>query len=393
MVFNVKQAYELANTLINPRSRDFLIQANKVLLTQPHLENISQLRGQYSDQEIADMASEIDSASMEDASETLSNMENLEEQIEMQMPDTTVASSKANSFNLKKAQFSGELPYEQNPMGLNNSPELMGDGLDNRSNVLMFNSPEELRENLEENQNNLTFSRKLLDMIPGGTRDIVKEFIDQFYMSEDIVTKTNIAANIMQHLPGFSDGDKGEVQAIPTRISAMSEMIKKIAEEHVKIKKIKSYNISKTAQHKTIENTILYGPENTRIDPFLRQPVSDWHIVERNKGFGLVVDDVWNIDWETIWRGNIMDKYSRPYKDKKGNWVGGYIQKRFEVDKNIPEVTNMQLKPGERRKPIMPQYGNTESRLQDARSKGNIAGSLNNDKPFNWKEAQSKKKI
>ena len=88
-----------------------------------------------------------------------------------------------------------------------------------------------------------------------------------------------------------------------------------------------------------------------------------------------------------------MDKYSRPYKDKKGNWVGGYIQKRFEVDKNIPEITNMQLKPGERRKPIMPQYGNTESRLQDARSKGNIAGSLNNDKPFNWKEAQSKKKI
>ena len=55
----------------------------------------------------------------------------------------------------------------------------------------------------------------------------------------------------------------------------------------------------------------MYGPAETRkVDPFLRQHVSDWHIVERNKGFGLVVDDVWNIDYETIWRENIMDKLS-----------------------------------------------------------------------------------
>ena len=137
---------------------------------------------------------------------------------------------------------------------------------------------------------------------------------------------------------------------------------------------------------------ILWGPGQTRIDPFLHQPVSDWHIVERNKGFGLVVDDVWNIDYETIWRENIMDKYSRPYKDKEGNWVGGYIQKRFEVDKNIPVTNNMQLKPGELRKPILPQYGNTESRLQFARSEGKIEGADNISKPFNWKEASSKKK-
>ena len=52
----------------------------------------------------------------------------------------------------------------------------------------------------------------------------------------------------------------------------------------------------------------------------------------------------------------------------------------------------MQLKPGELRKPILPEYGNTESRLQAARAKGDIPGSYNTTKPFNWKEASSKKK-
>ena len=126
-------------------------------------------------------------------------------------------------------------------------------------------------------------------------------------------------------------------------------------------------------------------------DCFLRQPVSDWHIVERNKGFGLVVDDVWNIDYETIWRNNIMDKYSRPYRNKEGEWVGGYIQKRFEVDKNIPDENNYQLKPGEKRRPILPEYGNTESRLQAARASGGVEGANDTSKPFNWKEASKKK--
>ena len=56
------------------------------------------------------------------------------------------------------------------------------------------------------------------------------------------------------------------------------------------------------------------------------------------------------------------------------------------------ENGNMQLKPGEKRKPILPEYGNTESRLQDARSKNEIAGANDTSEPFNWKEAQSKKK-
>ena len=160
------------------------------------------------------------------------------------------------------------------------------------------------------------------------------------------------------------------------------------------IKNSYGFNMKKHAQAKTIENVIMYGPEEKRIDPFSRQPISDWHIVERNKGFGLVVDDVWNIDWEALWRGNIMDKYSRPYRDDKGNWVGGYIQKRFEVDKWIPEENNMQLPPGQIRKEYIPGQGNIEERLETMRSeKAKERGYApdSSGHPFNWKEASKKK--
>ena len=173
-----------------------------------------------------------------------------------------------------------------------------------------------------------------------------------------------------------------------------NEEVKKLAEEHVaKTTKTEKFNL-KTAQHKTVEQVILHGPGQKRFDPFLRQPVSDWSILERNKGFGLTFDDVWDIDYEAIWRGTVMDKYSRPYRDKDGNWVGGYINKRFEVDHNIPETNNYQLKPGEIRRATPPEYGSTESRLQAARANGDIEGGpdVNRTKPFNWKEASSKKK-
>ena len=175
---------------------------------------------------------------------------------------------------------------------------------------------------------------------------------------------------------------EAEYKKIGSSVNETLKIIKKIAQKIINKNKKKSYNLTKIAQHKSLDNAILWGPGQSRIDPFLHQPVSDWHIVERNKGFGLVVDDIWNIDYETIWRENIMDKYSRPYKNNNGDWVGGYIQKRFEVDKNIPETSNMQLKPGQKRKPILSEYGNTEARLQDARAKGNIAGAIDTSNLF-----------
>jgi len=53
----------------------------------------------------------------------------------------------------------------------------------------------------------------------------------------------------------------------------------------------------------------------------------------------------------------------------------------------------MQLKPGQRRKPVLPEYGILESRLQIARANDDQPEEgWDKDKPFNWKEASSKKK-
>lgn len=314
--------------------------------------------------------------------------------------DTVSVVASKKPFNLKKKAQEAFMPMD--PMGLNDSPEIMGDNLEmrddgfseiNSQEVPKFKSHIYLKQWLDK-----TDPQEVEMIFSENNAQDAKDAAEHYYFlssessgatEED---KAIFTLEMWKMLPDIMKDEGGEIMATPTILSEISEINKKIAQKIISEKKENKFNL-KTAQHKTIDNMLMWGPSQTRkVDPFLRQPVSDWHIVERNKGFGLVVDDVWNIDYETIWRENIMDKYSRPYRDKNGNWVGGYIQKRFEVDKNIPETNNYQLKPGEKRKPFMAEYGNTESRLQNARSKGEIEGALDTSKPFNWKEASSKKK-
>ena len=177
--------------------------------------------------------------------------------------------------------------------------------------------------------------------------------------------------------------------------ASVNAEIKKLAQQIAKDTKL-----NKTAQSKTMDDNVImwmgqnpYGtPSSSRVDPFTRQPVSDWHIVERNKGWGQNgrIGDVFNFDWETFWRGNIMDKYSRPYRDKEGNWVGGWLNKRFEVDSWIPEGNNYQLKPGQRRTPRLPEYGLTEGRLESMRQKEADSrgyAPTSSGEPFDWTSA------
>ena len=303
-------------------------------------------------------------------------------------------------FNLKKAQFENSMsPPPAMPQGigvdLNDSPEIMGDQLEMQQDVgtRKFKDGADVGQWL---QNEVDLGAALSFTTQNDTSenaDLVKEMIEQYYdmlgdPSSNLRDLEIIAGQIFDYFPeNVKEG--GEILAIEKEFNVINKTLQKIAQNTIGKNKKKSFNI-KTAQHKSLDNAILWGPGQTRIDPFLHQPVSDWHIVERNKGFGLVVDDVWNIDYETIWRENIMDKYSRPYRDKEGNYVGGYIQKRFEVDKNIPDTNNYQLKPGEIRRPVLPEYGNTESRLQAARAAGDIVGANDTSKPFNWKEASKK---
>jgi hypothetical protein len=344
--------------------------------------------------------------------EAMEQTQNIQQQIVApEMEEGQTAVMKANNkkdikviskpFNLKKqAQIpppsppmAGQPPMDD--MGLNDTPEIKGDQLDEQSAVLSIPQPpfekmEDFKKWADE-----TDDVVVLQALTTFDSDDIKEQMEQYFSLDDEGQKGVLAARIFNdsHFPlkkeqGF--------MADYEHYGEVTNIIKKLASECTKEytqKEVKPFNLTKTAQHKTMESVIQWGPAETRkVDPFSRQPISDWHIIERNKGFGLVVDDVWNIDYETIWRENVMDKYSRPYKDKEGNWVGGYLQKRFEIDKNIPDTTNLQLKPGEKRRPILPEYGNTESRLQAARAKGDIEGANNTTEPFNWKEASTTKK-
>ena len=300
-----------------------------------------------------------------------------------------IASSKL--FNLKMAK-NKKAQFEEPPLGSSNSfidPELMGGQIEEQNDIMSIPQPPFAKIEDFRKWADSTELSQVLQSIAGPDGDDLKEAMEQYFISKDEGEKGQIAAGIFSD-SSFLLREGIGVMGVPRSFGEADNIIKKIAKNITKKNKNKVFNFKKTAQHKTMDNAILWGPGQTRIDPFLHQPVSDWHIVERNKGFGLVVDDIWNIDYETIWRENIMDKYSRPYKDADGNWVGGYIQKRFEVDKNIPDENNMQLKPGQKRKPILPEYGNIESRLQAARAAGKIEGANDTTQPFNWKEAKKK---
>lgn len=156
-----------------------------------------------------------------------------------------------------------------------------------------------------------------------------------------------------------SDVDPDEV-AVASTIEVM-----KIAKQMASSKRSSVFNLQKTAQHKSIDSSnIMSGPYQTSLSPFSRDIQGGLHRIEQNKGFGLKIDDVLDIDFEAIWRGNIMDKYNSPYKDKDGNYVGGYINRRFEVNQNIPVGNNLQLAPGTRHRPWMPEYSTLESRME-----------------------------
>jgi len=141
------------------------------------------------------------------------------------------------------------------------------------------------------------------------------------------------------------------------------------------------------------ESYILYGPSEKRICPLLAgkqvgSSVVSEYTCRHHCLQGIVIDDNKTICGEALWRGHVMDKFAKEYVDKDGNIVGGYLNKRFEINRNVPEENKMRLKPGETRKSRPPQWGNTESRLQAMRKKeGQSRGyrpDVNTGEPFQW---------
>lgn len=141
----------------------------------------------------------------------------------------------------------------------------------------------------------------------------------------------------------------------------------------------------------------LYGPTEKRICPKLRGKAGGYpgtgdvvseYICRHHCLDGIVIDDNKTVCGEALWRANVMDKFSREYVDADGNIVGGYLNKRFEINRNVPEENKMRLKPGETRKPRPPEMGNLESRMQAMRAKEaaerDYRPSSNTGDPFVW---------
>jgi len=346
-----------------------------------------------------------------DMKNTVENLNNLEKGV--------VSNSQAFNFmrysqqnNFAPASPTDPFGAEANPTGTAAEQNYINNT--NQPNNNQFNSHEDLKDELSSYGSLETaqqFNPELIQAISGS--NTAQDALDRFFTEQNEEVKLNLAEMIYQNLPNnmknqqtdTSNPAEGMTLQAPYTKANLADYLKEVtlaikeaAEKAANEKRAseKAFNFKKYAQHKASENIIMWGPAQTRPDPFMRgQPVSDWHILERNKGFGQDIDGYWGVDWEAVWRGNIMDKYSRPYRDSEtGEWIGGYIQKRFEVDKNIPVTNNYQLLPGERRRPYLPEYGSTEARLQAMRHKndGNVGRVFNDTSaPFNWKEASAKK--
>lgn len=151
-------------------------------------------------------------------------------------------------------------------------------------------------------------------------------------------------------------------------------------------------NNVKTAADQFGQHYLLYGPTEKRICPKMAGKnmgdVVSEYICRHYCLDGIVIDDNKTICGEALWRANSMDKFSREYVNKDGEIVGGYLNKRFEINRNVPEETKMRLKPGETRKPRPPEWGNLESRMQAMRNKDadkrDYRPDANTGEPFKW---------
>lgn len=211
-----------------------------------------------------------------------------------------------------------------------------------------------------------------------GSTEIADDFkagLAQFFEvasdSEDAVDIANRLFDMYAkiHPPKVEESEMDIATASTLEIIKLA---KELAASQKKQSSSSIFNLTKTAQHKSImHSSIMSGPGQTSLSPFSRDIQSGLHLIEQNKGFGLKIDDVLDVDFEAIWRGNIMDKYNAPYRDAEGNYIGGYINRRFEVNRNIPKGNNLQLLPGTRGRPWMPQYSTLESRMEVLRGNEN----------------------
>lgn len=195
-------------------------------------------------------------------------------------------------------------------------------------------------------------------------------------------------------IPPILVSDQAGSQMEPVMSEKSQDVLEGIVRFSLTDSVLNNKGMTKTAADQFGQQYLLYGPTEKRICPKLRgknlsvgDVVSEYtcrhHCLD-----GIVIDDNKTICGEALWRAHGMDKFSREYVDAEGEIVGGYLNKRFEINRNVPEENKMRLKPGETRKPRPAAWGNMESRLQDMRSKEgqsrDYRPETNTGDPFEW---------
>lgn len=308
-------------------------------------------------------------------------------------------------FDLTKV---GQFDMAAPPMG--SMDPMAQEPIADESQGLSFSSPQELQALLDQSAQDPGFVNKLLEATPDDGQTVVRDSIARYYEpNRDVADRAILAAEIFKAIHGRGQGEdqvKGEYTqaSIENAVLQADKMIQQFAKKAASCKSTKkassSFNLKKQAQqfHGTAHPEFFnYGPESKRILPWGNTGVvgNDWHVWLRAKDHSFIMDDH-AVDFDTFWRGNIMDKYSQPYRNNKGEWVGGYLNKRFETDRNVPEGNNHQLLPGQRRRPYLPEFATMEARMEASR--GKYAKERGYDptdseaKPYNWKEAGTVKK-
>lgn len=311
--------------------------------------------------------------------------------------------AQSNPMVFNNPTMEGALESSQEPQALES--ELSSDPIEGQENSGLLMSPDKMEIDSDIDtisvpvfDNHVEMYEKIKSMSTGdikssmdatwnnyfassiGNTEIADDFktgLNQFFESDPASEEAVDIANKLYdlyskiHPPKSKEDFKDISKEKEIDIATASTMdVVKLAQTlaNKNINKSKSFNLTKIAQHKGIDSSvILTGPGQTSLSPFTRDVQGGLHLIEQNKGFGLKIDDILDIDFEAIWRGNIMDKYNQPYRDEKGNYVGGYINRRFEVDRNIPVGNNLQLLPGTRHRPWMPEYSTLESRMEVSR--------------------------
>jgi len=266
------------------------------------------------------------------------NVNELSEKINEVAEGTVQASVKP--FNLRKmSQMDTNLvapPADAN-MGMPTDETGMNE---EQSSAISFNDIDELKQLLDaeyekyktgENPDFINeFNKEIFKRVPENMQETVKDAVQRYFETSDNekLRRMELLVDIGE---GFSLEEGGEEivnapytkASIENAVKEANEIIKNFAKESASknpLKTAKAFNLHKEAQvhTKSMGEFLNYGPDDKRVLPYSNTGLvgSDWHTWIRARDHNFIFDDT-AIDFETFWRGNVMDKYSRPYRNDK----------------------------------------------------------------------------